>query len=106
MALRGLLLDRGIELPQESDMAVRVIDVATPGRDWDRARDNRCCMRTGRRNRMRYTLHSVPRDNGKPSKGELSDGSCTLGGATQRPQWGDKLGLSSARLSNINDKTN
>ena len=70
MALRGLLLDRGIELPQASDMAVRVIDVATPGRDWDRARDNRCCMRTGRRNRMRYTLHSVPRDNGKPSKGE------------------------------------
>ena len=106
MALRGLLLDRGIELPQESDMAVRVIDVATPGRDWDCARDNRCCMRTGRRNRMRYTLHSVPRDNGKPSKGESSDGSCTLGGATQRPRWGDKSGLSSARLFNTNDKTN
>ena len=46
-------------------MAVRVIDVATPGRDWDRARDSRCCMRTGSRNRMRYTLHSVPRDQRK-----------------------------------------
>ena len=46
-------------------MAVRGIDVATPGRDWDRARNNRCCMRTGRRNRMRYTLHSVPRDQRK-----------------------------------------
>ena len=29
MALRGLLLDRGIELPQERDMVVRVIDVAS-----------------------------------------------------------------------------
>ena len=32
----GSLLDRGIELPQERDMAVRMIDVPAAGRDWDR----------------------------------------------------------------------
>ena len=46
VAYGSLLLDRGIELPQESDMAVRVIDVATPGRDWDRVRDNRYSLWT------------------------------------------------------------
>ena len=61
-ALEELLLDREIELPQESDTAVRVIAVSAAGRDWDRVRDNRCRLRTDRRNRLRYTLHSVPRD--------------------------------------------
>ena len=31
-----LLLKRGIELPRESDMAVRMIDVAPADREWDR----------------------------------------------------------------------
>ena len=86
-------------------MAVRVIDVASPRRDWDRVRDNRCRLQTVE------TVFGIPSTlcleiKGKPSKGESSDGSCTLGGATQRPRWGDKTGLSSARLFNTNDKTN
>ena len=46
MALRGLLLDRGIELPQASDTAVRVIDVTAAGRDRDRVRNSICRFQT------------------------------------------------------------
>ena len=42
----GSLLDRGIELPQERDMAVRMIDVPAAGRDWDRGGSNRYRLRT------------------------------------------------------------
>ena len=45
-ALRGPLLDRGIELPQERDMAVRMIDVPTAGRARDRGEIDRYCLRT------------------------------------------------------------
>ena len=71
------LTKRGIELPRESDMAVRMIDVAPADREWDRRRvilsgiinryhwsgflqvegeiDTTCCC-------LRYTLHPEPRD--------------------------------------------
>ena len=66
MALRSLLLDRGIELPQASDTAVRVIDVSAPGRDRDRVRDNRCRLRTVEAARgIPSTL--CPEIKGKPS---------------------------------------
>ena len=38
--------DRGIELSQERDMAVRMIDVSAAGRDWDRVGCDRYCLRT------------------------------------------------------------
>ena len=70
------LMKRGIELPRESDMAVRMIDVAPADREWDRRVilsgiinryywsgflqvegeiDTTCCC-------LRYTLHPEPRD--------------------------------------------
>ena len=70
------LMKRGIELPRESNMAVRMIDVAPADREWDRrvilcGIFNRYCWSgflqvegeidtTGCC--LRYTLHPEPRD--------------------------------------------
>ena len=74
------LMKRGIELPRESDMAVKMIDVAPADREWDRRAIlcgifNRYCW-SGflqveglidtaygtKGSAWRYTLHPEPRD--------------------------------------------
>ena len=95
----GSLLDRGIELPQERDMAVRMIDVPAAGRARDRGGSNRYRLRTVEAaSGIPATLCPEIQNKTAYNRG-INATSCILGGAMQGPQWGAGLGLASARLS-------
>ena len=102
-ALQGSLLDCGIDLPQERDMAVRLIDVPAAGRARDRGGSNRYQLWTVEAAFGIPATLSPVRQNDIKWKTAYNRGANTtsriLGGATQGPQWGAGLGLASARLS-------
>ena len=78
----GSLLDRGIELPQERDMAVRMIDVPAAGRARDRGGRDRYCLRTVEA-AFGIPATLCPEIQNKTAYNRGSNAtSCILGGAT------------------------